>query len=103
MQGSPRVHPRDVLRVLARLCESQVRQRPHEVVAIRGRSLNARADVDEIAWVDLAIEAVAAIHELKIGSQRTNVRLQVLATVSPTAATPCTRGDPPGPLTRSRR
>ena len=76
--------------------------------------------MDEIAWVDLAIDAAeVAIHELKIGSQRTNVRLQVLATVSATAAdrsrvrrpdqaqaqaaTPCTRGDPPGPLTRSRR
>ena len=41
--------------------------------------------MDEIARVDLAIEAEIAIHELKIGSQRTNVRLQVLATVSATA------------------
>ncbi len=72
-----------------------------------------RADVDEIEWVDLAVEAgqlreamasravieqakglvmalrrcgpEAAINELKVVSQRTNVKLQVLATVLTTA------------------
>ncbi len=102
-----------MLFVLARLRVGKVRQRPLAVVAICGRSLNVRAGVDETKWVDLAIEAgqlreamasravieqakglvmavrrcgpEAAIHELKVVSQRTNVRLQVLATVLTTA------------------
>ena len=102
-----------MLEVLALLGPGEVRQRPLVVVVVCGRPLDVRAVVDETEWVDLAIEAGqlreamasravieqakglvmairrcgadAAINELKVVSQRTNVRLQVLATVLTTA------------------
>ncbi len=98
-----------MLVVLALLGVGEVRQRPLAVVAICVRPPNVRVGVDETEWVDLAIEAGqlreamasravieqakglvmamrrcgadAAINELKVVSQRTNVRLQVIATV----------------------
>lgn len=102
-----------MLDVLAPVGVGEVRQRPLAVVVVCGRPLDVRVGVDETEWVDLAIEAGqlreamasravieqakglvmairrcgpdAAIDELKVVSQRTNVRLQVLATVLTTA------------------
>ena len=102
-----------MLDVLAPVGVGEVRQRPLAVVVVCGRPLDVRVGVDETEWVDLAIEAGqlreamasravieqakglvmamrrcgadAAINELKVVSQRTNIRLQVLATVLTTA------------------
>ena len=102
-----------MLDVVALLGAGEVRQRPLAVVVVCGRPLDVRVGVDETEWVDLAVEAGqlreamasravieqakglvmafrrcsadAAVNELKVVSQRTNVRLQVLARVLTTA------------------